>query len=108
MKKHPKGLAFTSTATWRTAIPSPRRCGFWCGGRRRSRTGSRQALISPHVILRIMGRNHMKGGHLFHVVFFQDMGWWVAQCLERNMVAASKDYKDLIRKLETVLKVQLE
>jgi hypothetical protein len=50
----------------------------------------------------------MKGGYLFHVVFFQDMGWWVAQCLERNLVAASRDHKDLLRKLETVLRVQIE
>jgi hypothetical protein len=46
--------------------------------------------------------------HVFHVVFFEDRGWWVAQCLERNLAAASQDLKDLPRKLEVVLKVQIE
>jgi hypothetical protein len=46
--------------------------------------------------------------HVFHVVFFQDRGWWVAQCLERNLAAASKDPKELPGKLEAVLKVQIE
>ena len=46
--------------------------------------------------------------HVFHVVFFEDRGWWVAQCLERNMVAAAKDLKELPGKLQTVLRVQIE
>ncbi len=46
--------------------------------------------------------------HVFHVVFFQDRGWWVAQCLERNLAMASKDPKELPGKLEAVLKVQIE
>jgi hypothetical protein len=46
--------------------------------------------------------------HVFHVVFFQDRGWWVAQCLERNLAAASQDPRELPGKLEAVLKVQIE
>ena len=46
--------------------------------------------------------------HVFHVVFFEDRGWWVAQCLERNLAAASKDPKELPHKLEAVLRVQIE
>ncbi|HYO11729.1 MAG TPA: hypothetical protein VE685_00865 [Thermoanaerobaculia bacterium] len=46
--------------------------------------------------------------HVFHVVFFRDRGWWVAQCLERNLAAASQDLRELPGKLETVLKVQIE
>ncbi|HYU35213.1 MAG TPA: hypothetical protein VEW48_23925 [Thermoanaerobaculia bacterium] len=46
--------------------------------------------------------------HIFHVVFFKDRDWWVAQCLERNLATASQDPKDLPSKLETVLKVQIE
>ena len=46
--------------------------------------------------------------HVFHVVFFEDRGWWVAQCLERNLGAASKDPRELRGKLETVLRVQIE
>jgi len=42
------------------------------------------------------------------VVFFEDRGWWVAQCLERNLAAASHDPRDLPGKLEAVLKVQTE
>jgi hypothetical protein len=50
----------------------------------------------------------MKGRHFFHVVFFQDRGWWVAQCLERNLAAAARDLRELPSKLEAVLKVQIE
>ncbi|HEX2642315.1 MAG TPA: hypothetical protein VHU81_04945 [Thermoanaerobaculia bacterium] len=46
--------------------------------------------------------------HVFHVVCFQDRGWWVAQCLERNLTASAKDPEELQEKLETVLKVQAE
>jgi hypothetical protein len=46
--------------------------------------------------------------HVFHVVFFEDRGWWVAQCLERNLATASKDPSELRGKLETVLRVQIE
>jgi hypothetical protein len=46
--------------------------------------------------------------HVFHVVVFQDRGWWVAQCLERNLATASQDPADLPGKLEVVLKVQIE
>jgi hypothetical protein len=46
--------------------------------------------------------------YVFHVVFFQDRGWWVAQCLERNLTAASRDPRELPGKLEVVLKVQIE
>ena len=46
--------------------------------------------------------------HVFHVVFFNDRGWWVAQCLERNLAAASQNPRDLPKKLEAVLKVQIE
>ena len=48
------------------------------------------------------------GRHVFHVIFFRDRGWWVAQCLERNLAAASQDLRELPGKLETVLKVQIE
>jgi len=46
--------------------------------------------------------------HVFHVVFFWDRGWWVAQCLERNLGTASQDLSELPGKLETVLRVQIE
>jgi hypothetical protein len=46
--------------------------------------------------------------HVFHVVFFEDRGWWVAQCLERNLATASKDPRELRSKLELVLRVQIE
>ena len=46
--------------------------------------------------------------HVFHVVVFEDRGWWVAQCLERNLGTASRDPRELPTKLETVLKVQVE
>lgn len=46
--------------------------------------------------------------HVFHVVFFKDRDWWVAQCLERNLATASQDPRELPRKLEAVLKVQIE
>ena len=46
--------------------------------------------------------------HVFHVVFFKDRDWWVAQCLERNLATSSQDPRDLPSKLETVLKVQIE
>jgi hypothetical protein len=46
--------------------------------------------------------------HLFHAVFFEDRGWWVAQCLERNLATASKDPRELLGKLETLLRVQIE
>lgn len=46
--------------------------------------------------------------HVFHVVFFKDRGWWVAQCLERNLAMASQDPRDLPNKLEIVLRVQIE
>ena len=50
----------------------------------------------------------MKRHHFFHVVFFEDRGWWVAQCLERNLAAAARDLKELPSKLESVLRVQIE
>jgi len=43
----------------------------------------------------------------FHVVVFEDRGYWVAQCLERNMGAASKDPRELRSKLERVLRGQI-
>ena len=46
--------------------------------------------------------------HVFHVVLFKDRGWWVAQCLEHNLTASSQDPRELRKKLETVLKVQIE
>jgi hypothetical protein len=46
--------------------------------------------------------------YVFHAVFFEDRGWWVAQCLERNLATASKDPRDLRGKLEIVLRVQIE
>lgn len=45
---------------------------------------------------------------VFHVVFFQDRGWWVAQCLEHNLTASSKNPQELQKKLEAVLQVQAE
>jgi hypothetical protein len=45
---------------------------------------------------------------IFHVVVFEDRGWWVAQCLERNLATASQDPKDLPKKLEIVLRGQIE
>jgi len=50
----------------------------------------------------------MKRQHRFHVVYFKDRGWWVAQCLERNLATASQDPRDLPGKLQAVLKVQIE
>lgn len=50
----------------------------------------------------------MAGTHVFHVVLFKDRGWWVAQCLERNLATASRDLRELPSKLEAVLKVQIE
>lgn len=47
-------------------------------------------------------------GHVVHVVVFKDRGWWVAQCLEHNLTASSKEPRELNKKLETVLKVQIE
>lgn len=46
--------------------------------------------------------------HIFHVIFFKDRDWWVAQCLERNLATASQDPRELPSKLEAVLKVQIE
>jgi hypothetical protein len=46
--------------------------------------------------------------HVVHAVFFEDRGWWVAQCLEHNLTASSKDPRELPKKLETVLRVQIE
>lgn len=46
--------------------------------------------------------------HVFHVIFFKDRDWWVAQCLERNLATASQDPRELPGKLEAVLKVQIE
>jgi hypothetical protein len=43
-----------------------------------------------------------------HAVLFEDRGWWVAQCLEHNLTASSKDPLELPKKLETVLRVQIE
>lgn len=43
-----------------------------------------------------------------HAVLFEDRGWWVAQCLEHNLTASSKDPLELSKKLETVLRVQIE
>ena len=45
---------------------------------------------------------------MFHVVFFEEEGWWVAQCLERNLVASARDPRDLKRKLDAVIRVQIE
>jgi hypothetical protein len=39
---------------------------------------------------------------------FEDRGWWVAQCLEHNLTASSKDPRELRQKLETVVRVQVE
>jgi hypothetical protein len=46
--------------------------------------------------------------HVFHVVLFRDRGWWVAQCLERNLPTSCQDPRDLPGKMETVLRVQIE
>ncbi len=46
--------------------------------------------------------------NVFHAVLFEDRGWWVAQCLEHNLTASSKDPRELNKKLENVLKVQIE
>jgi hypothetical protein len=46
--------------------------------------------------------------HVFHAVLFEDRGWWVAQCLEHNLTASSKNPRELHKKLENVLKVQVE
>lgn len=44
----------------------------------------------------------------FHVVVFEDRGWWVAQCLERNLTASSKkDPRELPAKLGRVLQGQI-
>jgi len=45
---------------------------------------------------------------VLHAVLFEDRGWWVAQCLEHNLTASSKNPLELREKLETVLKVQME
>lgn len=45
---------------------------------------------------------------VLHAVLFEDRGWWVAQCLEHNLTASSKDPRELPKKLETVLRVQIE
>ena len=45
---------------------------------------------------------------VLHAVVFEDRGWWVAQCLEHNLAASSKDPRELRHKLETVLKGQIE
>jgi len=50
----------------------------------------------------------MSRQHVFHVLFFKDRDWWVAQCLERNLATASQDPRELPSKLEAVLKVQIE
>lgn len=46
--------------------------------------------------------------YIVHAVLFEDRGWWVAQCLEHNLTASSKNPLTLPKKLETVLKVQIE
>jgi hypothetical protein len=46
--------------------------------------------------------------HVVHAVLFEDRGWWVAQCLEHNLTASSKNPRELQKKLETVLRVQIE
>ncbi len=50
----------------------------------------------------------MERRYFFHVVLFEDRGWWVAQCLERNLATASQDPRDLPNKLKAVLQVQIE
>ena len=45
---------------------------------------------------------------VLHAVLFEDRGWWVAQCLEHNLTASSKNPRELLQKLERVLKVQIE
>lgn len=45
---------------------------------------------------------------MFHVVFFEEEGWWIAQCLERNLVASARDPRELKRKLDAVIRVQIE
>src|SRR5262249_15728354 len=45
---------------------------------------------------------------VLHAVLFEDRGWWVAQCLEHNLTASSKNPLELPTKLETVLRVQIE
>ena len=50
----------------------------------------------------------MASRHVFHVIFFKDRDWWVAQCLEKNLATASQDPRELPGKLEAVLKVQVE
>src|SRR6185436_12917274 len=45
---------------------------------------------------------------MFHVVFFEEDGWWIAQCLERNLVAFARDPRELKRKLDVVIRVQIE
>lgn len=45
---------------------------------------------------------------VLHAVLFEDRGWWVAQCLEHNLTASSKNPRELHKKLETVLKGQIE
>jgi hypothetical protein len=56
----------------------------------------------------LAGRGRMMRRHVFHVIFFEDRGWWVAQCLERNLAAASRNPRELPGKLEAVLRVQIE
>ena len=45
---------------------------------------------------------------VLHAVLFEDRGWWVAQCLEHNLTASSKNPRELHKKLLSVLKVQIE
>src|SRR5436305_14448860 len=46
--------------------------------------------------------------NVLHAVLFEDRGWWVAQCLEHNLTASSKDPLELQKKLEYVVKVQFD
>lgn len=50
----------------------------------------------------------MSRRHEFHVLYFKDRGWWVAQCLERNLSTASRNPQELPSKLEAILRVQVE
>jgi hypothetical protein len=45
---------------------------------------------------------------VLHAVVFEDRGWWVAQCLEHNLTASARNPLDLPKKLESVVRVQLE
>lgn len=44
----------------------------------------------------------------FHVVVYEEGGWWIAQCLECNLAASARDSRDLKRKLDVVIRVQIE